>query len=139
MNQRTPNKIHVTPSKDGLTNFKFVLIKDKMCPSDENGQLWRVCYDKTLSPLGPRNAGAKILIQEQKMDYKPVYALTNPETNAHDHKQALTGDYDLWGCFPIASDYERTNEQGINIDQRSVVNSGSSLFRYKDYSTEDPH
>lgn len=133
---REDNKIKVSPTDGRFNELVFILVKDQFSPRVEGlGTLWRVCYDATVKPQGPRNAGAHFIRQKLESGLESVYALTNPGTNNLSYKSALTGDYDLWGVYPRSSDYQPDGQ-----DKRMVPGSNYGIKTFKFFEEhEDEH
>ncbi|WP_404831115.1 anthrax toxin-like adenylyl cyclase domain-containing protein [Endozoicomonas euniceicola] len=128
--QRSATEIVYAASAIGGPLFKFVLSQDNECPVASEGRTWRVCYHKEVKPEGPR--GVQALIQHYENRPDPVLGLTNPGRSASNYKEALTGDYDLWGVYAKVSDYNAAGD-----DQRIVQGSNYQVLASTKYRIQE--
>lgn len=124
------------PPRDRGSRMQFVLQREIEVPGARGIQMWAVYYDRgeTAMPSSPNavnTAGA-----EGKL--LPVMALVDPNcalTVRGTYRSAMTGDYDLWGIWPVASQYSPHN-----LDRRPVPQSDRRPLPYQIFSDyEDPN
>lgn len=121
----------------GSQNVMRFVLQRKMdgVPGARGLQMWAVCYDRHEtampgSPFAAATAGdTDALI--------PVMALVDPQCDPSvrgTYRSAMTGDYDLWGIWPAASQYSPRGE-----DRRSVPDSERRPLSFEAFEKqEDP-
>ncbi|QDT05974.1 Calmodulin-sensitive adenylate cyclase precursor [Rubripirellula lacrimiformis] len=120
--------------RDSRNTMQFVLQRKISGVPGSNGlHMWAVCYDRnqTAMPSSPTarssagNDGALL----------PVMALVDPDCPAGvrgTYRSAMTGDYDLWGIWPAASDYKPRG-----LDRRPVPESERRPLSYKTFAKHE--
>ncbi|OAJ95082.1 MULTISPECIES: anthrax toxin-like adenylyl cyclase domain-containing protein [Vibrio] len=127
------NERLITTSKGNLT-LEFVLKKQlpHRVPGAGAVRVWAVCYRHRHHHPDEKFLGPRVSTSFGKL-YQ-VMGLTDPrgdKATKATYRGVMTGDYDLWGCFPLKSLYEPQGQ-----DRRKVLNSNSQLF---DYDTFGQH
>ncbi|MCL9780132.1 CyaA/EF/ExoY family adenylyl cyclase toxin [Vibrio sp. S4M6] len=124
------NEKHVSTSKGG-TQLDFVLKRQlpNRVPGGGAKRLWAVCYRHRHQHPDDAALGARINTSVGRL-YQ-VMGLTDPRgdrATKATYRGVMTGDYDLWGCFPREANYDPDN-----LDRRRVRNSNNELFNFGHY------
>lgn len=119
------------------TILEFVLKRQYNVPGAGSIPLWAVCYRDNKKLPAKRFLGAVVETTNFGV-LNQVMGLTDPrghKPTMATYRGVMTGDYDLWGCFPKVSVYDPEG-----LDARMVPNSNSQLFNYKMFNRfEDKH
>jgi hypothetical protein len=133
--QISKDEIMVTTIKANYTMF-FILKKQSTGVPGTAEPMWALCYRyrnqlPQASALGPK-------VSTSFGDLYQLMALTDPlgdPKTKSTYRAALTGDYDLWGCFP-----EEANFRPDGLDQRRVKESANKLVAMPKFlKDEDEH
>ena len=104
-----PTEIVVRANADGSPPMQFILRKDKTCPTSIAGaNMWAVYYHPDEQPQGSAKMESFKQRNIDNNDLFPVMALVNPlgdDTLRGNYRSAMTGDYDLWGIYPLIKNY----------------------------------
>ncbi|MGB1256319.1 MAG: anthrax toxin-like adenylyl cyclase domain-containing protein [Thiolinea sp.] len=120
----------------GGNAMRFVLQRKMDAPGARGLQMWAVCYDRGETAMpgslsAPTSPGVK-------GELLPVMALVDPDCDSSirgTYRSAMTGDYDLWGIWPAASQYSPRG-----LDRRPVPESDRRPHSYQTFSKhEDPN
>ena len=133
--QISKDEIEVITSKAGHTMF-FILKKQSTGVAGATEPMWAVCYRRHHQLPQASALGNKI--STSLGDLYQLMALTDPrgdEGTKLTYRGALTGDYDLWGCFP-----EKASFSPDGLDQRRVIQSDNKLLNFSKFDEqEDEH
>lgn len=130
------DEILIVASKAGHVMHFILKLQNVHAIAGASEPMWALCYRYTHQLPGPSALGGKITTSYGEL-YQ-LMALTDPRgdaATAATYRGALTGDYDLWGCFPKQENYD---PQGI--DERRVKHSANQLVSFGTFDAwEDEH
>lgn len=128
------NEYKIVVTKDGLI-MEFVLkrmLPSKFPNSHGCARVWAVCYRYSYQLPESKFIDPRHRISCKYGVFYQVMGLTDPLTNNKTFKAIMTGDYDLWGCFPLVS-----NHDPRTIDRRKVTGSNSKIFGFSTYARKE--
>jgi hypothetical protein len=121
------NEMIYSATPTGGKAMKFVLRRE-VAPGGEGQQLWAVYYHPDETPLtgslGPKGGSLA-----------PVMGMVHPNPHssvANTYRAVMTGDYDLWGVFPRAAEF---NDRPPRIGP--PVRPGTPVTKVKDFRPPD--
>jgi hypothetical protein len=130
------NNRHYTANSSGGYIMRFTLQRTMSAPGANGMQMWAVCY-----ALDERSMQSSIWapnLATSADSLLPVMALVDPQCSPalrRSYRSAMTGDYDLWGIWPSASEYSPRG-----LDKRPVPQSDFRPLSYEVFEKhEDKH
>ncbi|MDO6526103.1 anthrax toxin-like adenylyl cyclase domain-containing protein [Motilimonas sp. 1_MG-2023] len=128
------NERRISTSKGGLI-LEFIL--KRQLPHRVTGggttRLWAVCYRHRHQLPEKKLLGPQITTSFGQL-YQ-VMGLTDPrgdKATKATYRAVMTGDYDLWGCFPLKSLYNPNGD-----DRRRVRDSNNQLFNFDTFTAQE--
>ncbi|OIQ26419.1 anthrax toxin-like adenylyl cyclase domain-containing protein [uncultured Vibrio sp.] len=128
------NERRIITSKNGAI-LEFVLKRQfpHRVPGGGTTRLWAVCYRYRRQLPEEKYRGPRMTTSEGNL-YQ-VMGLTDPRGHTATkmtYRGVMTGDYDLWGCFPRQSLYDPQGQ-----DKRMVGNSNNQLFNFNTFEAQE--